>query len=614
MPALIALLALAFIASANAHSTAGTSTEAGEWFLIGLLLGVGACYAYGLARVLSSSRSGRAALLKQACLFAAGWLVMAGSLLTPLHEMGGRSFTAHMIEHELLMLIAAPLMAWSKPLGVFMWALSPAARHRLAGVSRQGWFAGSWSALSAPLPASLLQGAAMWLWHAPKLFNAALVSEGWHAAQHLSFVFSALLFWWSLNVAAARGRPGIAAFWLFFTSIHSGFLGALMTFAQSPWYPHYVELGLSGVGGLTPLEDQQLAGVVMWIPGGMFHAVVALFYVGRWLNLSRTAVPLSVLALCCFAPLAANRALADTLYISDEDQNVVHVLDTRRGTVSHRIKVGLRPRGMALDEVAGKLYVAVSNDNRIDVVDLASSKVIGTLPSGPDPEVIALHPDRSRIYVANEADNLVSVVDIAGAKTIAEVPIGSEPEGMAISPDGKYVIATSEASSMAHFLDISGAPSQPVLLKNVMVDTRPRFAKFTANSERVWVSSELRGTVSVFETRTQRRLGRIDFERSELDGDTLQAVGIEITRDDKRAFVALGRGNQVAEVDPETFEIIRAFPAGFRVWNIALAPDESHLYAIAGLSAELTIIDLKANRVASTLKIGGKPWGIVAAR
>ena len=308
------------------------------------------------------------------------------------------------------------------------------------------------------------------------------------------------------------------------------------------------------------------------------------------------------------------RASADTLYISDEEQNVVHVFDTQRGTVIQRIELGLRPRGMALDEVAEKLYVAVSNDNRIDVVDLKSLKVIGTLPSGPDPEVIALHPDRSRIYVANEADNLVSVIDIAASKSIAEVPIGAEPEGMAVSPDGKYVLATSEGSSMAHFLDISGAPGEPALVNNVMVDTRPRYAKFTSNSERVWVSSELRGTVALFDTRTQRRLGKVDFERSELEGDTLQAIGIEITRDDKRAFVALGRGNQVAEVDPDTFEIVRAFPAGFRVWNIALAPDEAHLYAVAGLSAELTIIDLKGNRVASTIKIGGKPWGIVAAR
>jgi PQQ-dependent catabolism-associated beta-propeller protein len=613
MPALITVLTLLFVSTARAHSTS-TATQAGEWFLIALLLCVGAWYCVGLRRVFLGARVGRSALSKQALLFASGWALMAGSLLSPLHEMGGRSFAAHMIEHELLMLVATPLMAWSRPIGVLLWAFPSRTRLQLAGISRRSWFASTWDSLSAPLSASLLQGVVMWVWHAPALFNAALLSESWHAVQHLSFVFSALLFWWSMSVAAARGRSGVAAFWLFFTSIHSGLLGALMTFAQSPWYPRYIELGLSGIGGLTPLEDQQLAGVIMWIPGGMVHAIVALYYLGRWLKTSRHALPIGVVLAACLAALSPQHARADTLYISDEDQNVIHVFETRQGSVRKRIAVGLRPRGMALDEAGNKLYVAVSNDNRIDVVDLASEQVIGTLPSGPDPEVIALHPDRTRIYVANEADNLVSVVDIAGAKSIAEVPIGSEPEGMAVSPDGRYVLATSEASSMAHFLDISGAPDKPVLLNNVLVDTRPRYAKFTADSEQVWVSSELRGTVAVFETRTQRRLGKIDFERSDLEGDTLQAIGIEITRDGRRAFVALGRGNQVAEVDPRTFSIVRSFPAGFRVWNIALAPDETHLYAVAGLSAELTIIDLRSNKVAATVKLGGKPWGVIASR
>jgi YVTN family beta-propeller protein len=118
--------------------------------------------------------------------------------------------------------------------------------------------------------------------------------------------------------------------------------------------------------------------------------------------------------------------------------------------------------------------------------------------------------------------------------------------------------------------------------------------------------------VAIFDIATQRRLGLIDFERSELSGDSLQAVGIQLTRDGRRAFIALGRGNQVAEVDASTFTIVRAYPAGSRVWNIALSPEETRLYAVAGLSAELTVIDVQQGRVAATLKLGGKPWGVVS--
>lgn len=286
MRALIVISLIAFPRAALGH--AGGARDAGEWFLIALLFACGAWYLAGFARVYRESRTGRTTLRRHGLSFASGWLVIALSLLTPLHALGGRSFTAHMIEHELLMLVAAPLLAWSKPIGVLLWALPAHARRSIAAVGQREWYASTWSAISAPLAASLLQAAAMWSWHAPDLFNRALVSETWHAAQHLSFVFTAMLFWWSVDAAARERRAGIAAFWLFFTSLHSGLLGVLMTFAQSPWYPRYIELGLAGLNGMTPLEDQQLAGIIMWIPGGIVHAIAALVYLGRWLRVPRS--------------------------------------------------------------------------------------------------------------------------------------------------------------------------------------------------------------------------------------------------------------------------------------------------------------------------------------
>ena len=94
---LVACLACAVSPSSFAHADA--SRDAGEWFLIGLLMVCGAWYAYGFSRVYAGSRSGRAVLARHGLLFGSGWLVIALSLLTPLHALGGRSFTAHMIEH-----------------------------------------------------------------------------------------------------------------------------------------------------------------------------------------------------------------------------------------------------------------------------------------------------------------------------------------------------------------------------------------------------------------------------------------------------------------------------------------------------------------------------------
>jgi cytochrome c oxidase assembly factor CtaG len=124
----------------------------------------------------------------------------------------------------------------------------------------------------------------IWLWHAPGPFELALRHEGWHIAQHICFLLSALLFWWAMMFGrAGRQGYGVSAFYLFVTSLAEGGLGALMTFSASPWYADYAAMGM-GLIGLTPEQDQQLAGLIMWIPGGMIHAGAAIVMMIRWLG------------------------------------------------------------------------------------------------------------------------------------------------------------------------------------------------------------------------------------------------------------------------------------------------------------------------------------------
>jgi cytochrome c oxidase assembly factor CtaG len=98
--------------------------------------------------------------------------------------------------------------------------------------------------------------------------------------QHTSFLASALLFWWAV---LHRANEALAALCLFVTSMFGGALGALMALSDSPWYPAYVAMGLTAFG-LSPTEDQQLAGLIMWVPGGLFHLAAALLFVARWLS------------------------------------------------------------------------------------------------------------------------------------------------------------------------------------------------------------------------------------------------------------------------------------------------------------------------------------------
>lgn len=249
------------------------------WITLPLLLAL-VLFTTGWRRLYLRSSGGRTRLQRRAWLFALGWLTLAGALVSPLHEAGERSFTAHMIEHELLMLLAAPLLVLGEPLSAMLWAFPPAGRRFLGRISASAPVSASFGWATGAVTATLLQAAVLWLWHMPSLFDLALASEGWHAAQHLCFIISALLFWTAMlgrHGAGARALAdrALAAFCLLVTSFVTGALGALMAFATLPWYAGYARLALAPYG-LTPAEDQQIAGLIMWVPGGLVHLFAAL--------------------------------------------------------------------------------------------------------------------------------------------------------------------------------------------------------------------------------------------------------------------------------------------------------------------------------------------------
>ncbi|HVI26245.1 MAG TPA: cytochrome c oxidase assembly protein [Xanthomonadaceae bacterium] len=286
LPHVAAGIALACVAGAagahggHAHGAPDWTFDA--WVTVPLALAL-AWYGTGWLRLRARSTVA-AAHRAGAGWFLAGWAVLAGALVSPLHAAGERSFAAHMLEHELLMLVAAPLLVLARPLGVALWAFPSRGRQALAAFGRG--IAPGWRRLTAPVVATLLQAAALWLWHAPRLFDLALAHDGWHIVQHLCFLATALLFWWAMVCGHGRHRVGLAVGCLFFTATVSGALGALMALSSSPWYAGYAASGLDAFG-LTPAEDQQLAGLLMWVPGGLVHAGAGLLLLGRWLGEGR---------------------------------------------------------------------------------------------------------------------------------------------------------------------------------------------------------------------------------------------------------------------------------------------------------------------------------------
>jgi cytochrome c oxidase assembly factor CtaG len=282
---LATIFAMATSLTVHAHGMDGEPTTPGwsfEGWVVGPLLVSLLWYAVGYVRLRRRSNVA-ASRHASAGWFLGAWLVLAVALVTPLHDAGERSFAAHMLEHELLMLVAAPLMVLSRPIGIALWAFPQGVRRALGAFGRG--IGTPWHVLTAPLVATLLQAVALWLWHAPRLFDLALASPGWHVVQHLCFLVSALLFWWAVLHGRKR-RIALSVGCLFFTATVSGALGALMAFSSSPWYAAYAASGMNP-HGLTPAEDQQLAGLLMWIPGGVVHAGAGLALLGRRLRVPR---------------------------------------------------------------------------------------------------------------------------------------------------------------------------------------------------------------------------------------------------------------------------------------------------------------------------------------
>jgi putative membrane protein len=255
----------------------------------------GVVYAIGLRRLWKTTRVGSGLRRWQAGAFALGWFAAVVALISPLHPMGRVLFSAHMTQHEILMLVTAPLMVLGRPMVVFLWAFSNQTARKLAACTKARAWQKTWHAISNPFSAWLIHLFALWIWHVPSLFEATIENDFIHALQHISFLFSALLFWW----AVLHGRHkvlgyGMAVLYMFTTALHSGILGALLTFTTILCYPSYAQTPTSW--GLTPLEDQQLGGLIMWIPAGLVYIVAALILFAGWLQESETRTTQNELA------------------------------------------------------------------------------------------------------------------------------------------------------------------------------------------------------------------------------------------------------------------------------------------------------------------------------
>lgn len=282
MSALICILiSLMMAAPALAHGddahASGLSWTFDPWIVLPIVV-IGLLYVSG--RITLSRRAHSTGPMRwQDFFFLSGMMTLACALISPLHWLGEHLFTFHMIEHEIVMAVSAPSIVLARPVGLLLWGLPKRVRRGLGTAMRAPLVRRSWDRCTGATSATVIHGVAIWIWHLPLLFDAAVTESAMHRLQHFSFFATAILFWWAVVWKSERG---IAAWHLFATMIHTSILGALMALAPRVLYIAQTQTAFGW--GLTPLEDQQLAGMIMWVPAGTIYAGAAMTMLALWIR------------------------------------------------------------------------------------------------------------------------------------------------------------------------------------------------------------------------------------------------------------------------------------------------------------------------------------------
>ena len=220
--------------------------------------------------------------------FFAGVLVFLFAQCSPLDALGDTYlFSAHMIQHLLLLLIVPPLLI----LGIPAWlAEAWLARPRIGRMERL---------LRQPAVAWLLGIGTMYVWHLPALYNATLAHVGIHIVEHLCFLATGVIFWWPVcaPLPASRYASLATMLYLFTAAVGSSVLGIILTFASPGLYPAYLHpvdtRGFLSLirdrWGISPTVDQQFGGLIMWVPGGLVYLCAIVGTFARWQNEAEVA-------------------------------------------------------------------------------------------------------------------------------------------------------------------------------------------------------------------------------------------------------------------------------------------------------------------------------------
>jgi YVTN family beta-propeller protein len=315
-----------------------------------------------------------------------------------------------------------------------------------------------------------------------------------------------------------------------------------------------------------------------------------------------------------------------TVFVSNETQDTVVMLDGATGAVHGRIPVGKRPRGIKVSRDGSRLFVALSGSpiagpgvdesklppadraaDGIGVIDLQRRTLVRIYPSGQDPESFDLSPDGRTLYVSNEETAEMSALDLERGTITGRVHVCGEPEGVTVSPDGRVVYVTCEADNAVAVVDTRSLR----VTARIPTAARPRSIAVTADGRTLFITCENAASISVADATAREARSAIQLTMPDMTATPPRPMGAVLSPDGSTLFVSNGRAQSISAIDVATRLPSRVIQGvGARPWGIALSPDGRRLYTANGPSGDVSFVDVAAGTVERRVRVGGSPWGV----
>ncbi len=339
----------------------------------------------------------------------------------------------------------------------------------------------------------------------------------------------------------------------------------------------------------------------------------------KWKTAVSLLAPIAIVSLFA-TPLHLSAAERFRVYVSNEQDGTVSIIDGETLTPAGTIAVGKRPRGIRPSPDGKYLYVALSGSpmagpnsdekalpppdkaqDGIGVIDVAEGKLLRVLKGVSDPEQAAISPDGKTIYVASEDTGKVLVMDAQTGTILGSADVGGEPEGVRVSPDGRFVLVTAEAANSVALIDAATHE----ILASIPAGLRPRDVVFSPDSKYAFVSGEADASVALIGIAARSMLLKV-----KLEGAGIKPMGLALSLDGSRLFVSTGRGGVVFALDAKTLAALGQAKAGARPWGIALSPNGELLFTANGPSNDVTVLKAGTLEPIKTIPAGARPWGV----